>query len=109
MVINWVTAIKSYAQEIDCDNTVYITTHNPTGSSLYRFQVDAEKGINNLEEIFVDNKDYRFGCLGYSVVDKMIYALEFNTYELLRINALGGNHKFGHSDGHRYDLVLLFG
>ena len=83
------------AQEIDCDNTVFIATHISTGSGLYRFQVDANEGIFHLETIFENNPDYRMACLGYSVVDKMIYALEFNTYELLRINAFGAITNLG--------------
>ncbi len=79
----------SFAQEIACDNSVYLTTYSASGSNLYRMQVTAEKGIHDLEEIFVDNLLYRIGCIGYSVVDKMIYGLEFNTNELLRINAIG--------------------
>ena len=79
----------SFAQEVACDNSVYLTTYSASGSNLYRMQVTAAKGIHNLEEIFVDNLLYRIGCIGYSVVDKMIYGLEFNTNELLRINAFG--------------------
>ncbi|MFK7982934.1 MAG: gliding motility-associated C-terminal domain-containing protein [Saprospiraceae bacterium] len=80
---------RGLAQEIACDNSVYLTTYSASGSNLYRMQVTEEKGIHNLEEIFVDNLLYRIGCIGYSVVDKMIYGLEFNTHELLRINAFG--------------------
>ena len=76
-----------YAQEIDCDNSVYLSTHISTGSSLYRFQAD--NGISNIEEIFANNTSYRIACMGYSVADKMIYALEYNSLQLLRINAFG--------------------
>jgi len=93
-----------FTQEIDCDNSVYITTHLSTGSGLYRLQVD--NGISNLEEIFVDNQQYHLGCLGYSVVDKMIYALEYNTYELLRINALGEITNLGVPKG--LDTTLIY-
>lgn len=77
------------AQEIECDDAVYITTHISTGTSLYKAQVTEERGVFNLEEIFAERPGIRIGCIGYSVVDKMIYGLEFNTHELLRINAFG--------------------
>lgn len=79
----------SFSQEIACDNTVFLTTYSASGSNLYSLQVTENEGIHDLEEIFVDNIAYHIGCIGYSVVDKMIYGLEFNTHELLRMNALG--------------------
>lgn len=92
------------AQEINCDYSVYISTHISTGSGLYRLQ--ANNGINNIEEIFIDNQQYQLGCLGYSVVDKMIYALEFDTYELLRINAAGAITNLGIPKG--LDTTLTY-
>lgn len=99
--------ITLISQEVDCDNSVYISTHISTGSGLYRLQVD--NGISNVEEIFVDNQQYRLGCLGYSVVDKMIYALEYNTYELLKINALGEITNLGIPKGLDTNLVYNSG
>ena len=88
-----------FSQEIACDNTVYLTTFSASGSNLYRLQVTQEEGIHDLEEIFVNNVEYRIGCIGYSVVDKMIYGLEFNTHELLRMNAVGEITNLGVPDG----------
>lgn len=99
--------ITLISQEVDCDNSVYISTHISTGSGLYRLQVD--NGISNVEEIFVNNQQYHLGCLGYSVVDKMIYALEYNTYELLRINALGEITNLGVPKGLDTNLVYNSG
>lgn len=89
----------SFSQEIACDNSVYLTTFNASGSNLYRMQVTEARGIHDLEEIFVNNRSYRIGCIGYSVIDKMIYGLEFNTHELLRINAFGNITSLGVPDG----------
>jgi len=89
LILCSISVKTTIAQEIDCDNTVYLSTQISTGSDLYRFQVDVDNGIYGLEEIFKENKNYRIGCLGYSVVDKMIYAVEFNSREILRINAFG--------------------
>ena len=96
------------AQEVECDNSVYVATHISTGTSLYRFRADTLNGITELEEIFTDNQEYRIGCMGYSVVDKMIYAIELNTYELLRINALGEITSLGVPNGLNTNLEYLF-
>jgi len=89
----------SFSQEIACDNTVFLTTYSASGSHLYSLQVTENEGIHNLEEIFVNNIAYRIGCIGYSVIDKMIYGLEFNTHELLRINANGEITNLGVPEG----------
>lgn len=89
MLVFFLLPLTIRSQEIECGNSVYISTHISTGTSLYRVQVGGEAGISNVEEIFINNTNYRIGCMGYSVVDKMIYAMEFNTNELLRINAIG--------------------
>jgi len=89
----------SFSQEIACDNTVFLTTYSASGSNLYSLQVTENEGIHDLTEIFVDNIAYRIGCIGYSVMDKMIYGLEFNTHELLRIDANGEITNLGVPEG----------
>jgi len=66
-----------------------LATYSSSGTSLYRLQVTEERGVHEVEPIFTNILDYQIRCIGYSVVDEMIYALSFNTYDLLRINALG--------------------
>ncbi len=99
----------TFGQEIECDHSIYLSTHISTGTSLYRLTADSVRGITSIEELFTNNTDYRIGCLGYSVVDKMIYALEFDTYELLRINAAGEIVSLGVPNGIDQDLEYYSG
>ena len=79
----------SFGQGFDCDNSAYLATYSSSGTSLYRMQVTEANGIQEVEPIFSNILDYQIRCIGYSVVDEMIYALDFITHDLLKINALG--------------------
>lgn len=72
-----------------CDGAFYLATSTSSGSKLHRLVRDTATGIVRAEEITLSDPGIRLTCLGYSVRDMHLYALNFETYELLRINATG--------------------
>lgn len=85
------------AQEFPCDGSFYfVATNSDTGSKFYRM---FKKGLNNsfdYEELPFDNPGKRhITCLGYNTRDQKIYGLDFNTYELLRIERNGKIQSLG--------------
>ena len=88
-----------FGQGFDCDNSAYLATYSSTGTSLYRLQVTEANGVQEVEPIFSNILDYQIRCIGYSVVDKLIYALDFNTHALLQINAFGDITNLGRPIG----------
>jgi len=79
------------AQEFSCDGTVYyLGTNTVVGSRLYQLRIEPLTGGLSSKEIVLDNPDRRqLTALGYNVRDRMLYALDFNTYELIRIGSDG--------------------
>ncbi len=67
------------------------------GSKLYKLSKQAHGYVQ--DEMPLDNKNQRhITCLGYNVKDTYLYALDFNSYELLRISSTGTIFSLGMPD-----------
>ncbi|MDX1941828.1 MAG: gliding motility-associated C-terminal domain-containing protein [Saprospiraceae bacterium] len=85
------SSFKSFTQSIPCDGAYYIfltSSINSTTSAMYRVTTSNATGLPEYQLINADLK-HRVTAAGYSVWDERIYALDYNTYELLRIDADG--------------------
>lgn len=91
---------KAYAQEFPCDGAFYfVSTNTVIGSEFYKLLIDEATREFTYEQLPLDNPDGRhITCLAYNVGDKMIYGLDFNTYELLRIGSDGSLVSLGVPD-----------
>ncbi len=88
----WLMPVMAYGQlqPLPCDDSYYVflVPHsNASTSEMYRMRLDAA-GMPMYELVNAD-VGYRVTAAGYSVVDQYIYALDYNTKELLRIGAGG--------------------
>jgi len=82
--------LSGQSQPIPCDDSYYlflVPHSNATTSSMYRITLDAA-GIPNYE-LVNDDLGHWVTAAGYSIMDRQIYALDYNTLELLRIDARG--------------------
>jgi gliding motility-associated-like protein len=87
-------------QEFPCDGSVYyVGTNTVVGSKLYKLNVDPLTGQITSRELPLDNPNGRhITALGYNVRDRMLYGLDFDTYELLRIGSDGSLTVLGKKD-----------
>lgn len=95
------------AQEFPCDGSIYyVGTNSVVGSKLYQLNIDLLAGILVAKELPLDNPEGRhITALGYNVRDRMLYGLDFNTYELLRIGSDGSLTVLGAKDiDPRYEI-----
>ena len=86
--------LSSQDQEFECDGAAYIIVYTQsTGvSTLYRVE---EKNRNFNYTPIELSEDRRLTCLSYNVLDKHLYVLDVDTYELLRIDRNGVLTSFG--------------
>lgn len=78
------------SQDFPCDGSFYFVATDEDGSRFYRLAMNEITHSFTYEQLPLDNPDKRhITCLGYNVKDKMIYGLDFNSYELLRIGSDG--------------------
>ncbi len=87
----------AFAQGFPCDGSIYyVATNTVVGSKFYKLVIDGETQQYEPVELPLDNPTGRhITCLGYNVRDRLIYGLDFNTYELLRINPDGSIASLG--------------
>ncbi|MBK9488480.1 MAG: gliding motility-associated C-terminal domain-containing protein [Haliscomenobacter sp.] len=74
---------------IPCDDAFYLITSSTGGSVLQKLNHDRINNQVNAKTIDLSEPKRRITCLGYSVNDQFLYALDFDTYELLQIDGLG--------------------
>ena len=72
-----------------CDGSFYLVNFTSGGSQLERLIPDASTGRLIATTIPLSEPRRKITCLGYSVTDKYLYALDFDTYDLLRIDNKG--------------------
>lgn len=79
------------AQEFPCDGAFYfVSTNTVVGSKFYKLVMNEDTQTFTYEELPFDNPTGRHvTCIGYNVKDRMIYGLDFDTHELLRIGSDG--------------------
>jgi len=78
------------SQDFPCDGSFYFVATDEDGSRFYRLAMNEVTHSFTYEQLPLDNPDKRhITSLGYNVKDKMIYGLDFNSYELLRIGSDG--------------------
>lgn len=80
------TALAAFSQAFTCDGSFYVIMRDNGRSFLQNIRHG-----NNPEnkEIPLNDPGRRYTCLGMSIVDLHLYALDFDTKELLRIDAAG--------------------
>jgi hypothetical protein len=91
----WVAPVCSHAQPFACDGAFYIAKVNSTGSKLIKVFRDEASGAFSEREISLSEPEIKLTCLGFSVHDLYIYAMDFDTYDLLRIESSGKIHRLG--------------
>lgn len=82
------------AQAFQCDKRFYIVGRNNSGSFLEACTLSLEGEIQK-ERIELSAPERQYTCLGLSIDDMHLYALDFNSKELLRINANGAVENLG--------------
>ncbi len=74
---------------LPCDGSFYLVNFTSGGSQLERLIPDASTGKIIASTIPLSEPRRKITCLGYSVSDQYLYALDFDTYDLLRIDSKG--------------------
>lgn len=74
---------------LPCDGSFYLVNFTSGGSQLERLVPDASTGKLISTPIPLSEPLRKITCLGYSVIDQYLYALDFDTYDLLRIDSKG--------------------
>lgn len=89
--------VRGQAQGFPCDGAFYFASTNQEGESrFYRLQMKEADRSFEVEEIpLISDRKRHLTCLGYNVKDRMIYGLDFNSYELLRIDQEGNLNSLG--------------
>ena len=103
IILIWLLLVWQYlspfahGQGFACDGSFYyVATEENKGSQLFRLTVHENDQIFETEAIPLDNPlDRHITCLGYNVKDQKIYGLDFNSYELLRLNGDGSMESLG--------------
>lgn len=72
-----------------CDGAFYLVNYTNTGSQLERLVFDFGNKKMESTQIPISEPSRKLTCLGYNVVDQYLYALDFETYELLKIDNRG--------------------
>jgi gliding motility-associated-like protein len=83
----WFTCAQS--STFPCDGALYLINFNTAGSQLERLVPDPSSGRMLVTAIPLSEPRRRITCLGYNVADQYLYALDYDSYELLRIDAQG--------------------
>lgn len=75
-------------QGFPCDGSVYyVGTNTVVGSKLYKLTIEPVTGAITSRQLPLDNPEGRFiTALGYNVRDRMLYGIDFDTKDLLRIS-----------------------
>ncbi|MCB0669333.1 MAG: gliding motility-associated C-terminal domain-containing protein [Saprospiraceae bacterium] len=83
--------VSGSAQGFPCDGSFYFVSTDRKGESLFYRLIMREADLTfSVEEIpLIADRKRHITCLGYNVKDRMIYGLDFNSYELLRIGPDG--------------------
>ena len=78
-------------QEFPCDGSFYfVSTNTVQGSKLFKLVMNEDTHKFTYEELPLDNPTGRhITAIGYNVQGQMIYGLDFDTYELLRLGSDG--------------------
>ncbi len=86
----WTRVVIS--QGFPCDGSFYyVATDNQNGSKLYQILINETDHSFSTSELAFNNPTKRHvTALGYNVKDQKLYGLDFNSFELLQIDA-GGN------------------
>lgn len=72
-----------------CDGSFYLVNFNSVGSQLEKLVYNPQSRSLTTTAIPLSEPRRKITCLGYSVADQYLYALDFDSYELLRIDARG--------------------
>lgn len=84
------------AQPIPCDGAYYlflVSSISSNTTSMYRVTMNAMTGLPAYE-LINSNIKHRVTSVGYSVIQQKIYALDYNTRQLLSIDAKGAVEVF---------------
>lgn len=74
---------------LPCDGSFYLVNFTSGGSQLERLVPDGITGELIATTIPLSEPRRKITCLGYNVDDKYLYALDFDSHELLRIDSKG--------------------
>jgi len=80
---------------LPCDGSFYLVNFNSVGSQLEKLVYDTPTRSLVVTPIPLSEPKRKITCLGYSVADQYLYALDFDSYELLRIDAKGQINNLG--------------
>lgn len=80
--------VNAAAQPFSCNGQFYVVTSTNGKSNLYEMWLD-DSGKINRNTIALSQPDRQYTCLGLSIEDLYLYALDFNTKELLKIDSRG--------------------
>lgn len=80
---------------LPCDGAFYLINFTTGGSILEKLTLSNNGNLINSTEIPLSEPKRRISCLGYNVTDQLLYALDFDSYELLRIDGTGKIENLG--------------
>lgn len=84
-----------FAQSFLCDDSMYLVGQEDGLSFLQILSLNEAGDLVSTRELPLSEPNRQYTCLGMSVEDMHLYALDFNTKELLRINAKGSVENLG--------------
>jgi gliding motility-associated-like protein len=80
--------VSVFPQAFPCDHTFYVILQEKGESRLYNFRLEDGNQLSR-KLIPLSEPQRRYTCVGMSIEDMHIYALDYDTKELLRIDAAG--------------------
>ncbi|MEM9886893.1 MAG: gliding motility-associated C-terminal domain-containing protein [Bacteroidota bacterium] len=102
-------SFSANSQAFLCDDSFYVIAQGNDGSFLEAIQKNADNEVVSTRKIELSAPERQYTCLGMSIADMHLYALDFNTKELLRINALGEVSNLGVPENLNLDLEYWAG
>ncbi|MCB0629104.1 MAG: gliding motility-associated C-terminal domain-containing protein [Saprospiraceae bacterium] len=95
----------AFPQTFLCDHTFYVIMQENGESRLYNFRLEEGNELRRIQ-IPLSEPQRRYTCLGMSIEDLYMYALDYDTKELLRIDASGKVTSLGVPD--HLDIALEY-
>lgn len=84
----WIWVLSAFSQSFPCDGSFYVVMKVNNESVLQNMWLDASNKVQT-RTIALSEPNRQYTCLGLSIFDLHLYALDFDTKELLRIDANG--------------------
>lgn len=82
------TTMVLHGQEIECDGSFYLIVYTESEGKSRLYKVRAENSGFDYQEILL-SEERRLTALNYNLTDKLLYAMDVDSYEVVNINRDG--------------------